>query len=149
MSELPSTDCKLIQYDEFAQPRIIKLYNVLLDSGTSDILIPESCLADSYFSTHKLPTEHSMSNALNQDSGCCIDRAFLCNILFPKFSITLVNIKVFIVKGPLAFSCILGMSPYLSLSVIFGMNVKLFLSNKLSQTAIIVNNNVIVINPTC
>ena len=67
MSELPSTDCKLIQYDEFAQPRIVKLYNALLDSGTSDILITESCLADSYFSTHKLPTELSMSNALKHD----------------------------------------------------------------------------------
>ena len=149
MSELPSTDCKLIQYDEFAQPRIIKLYNVLLDSGTYDILITESCLADSYFSTHKLPTEDSMSNALNQDSGCCIDRAFLYNILFPKFSITLVNIKVFIVNGPLAFSCILGMSALSKLKCHFRNEHEIIFVKRLSQTAIIVNNTVIVINPIC
>ena len=106
MSELPTTDFELIQYDEFAQ----NLKNVLLYSETSDILTTESCLEDSNFSTHKLPTELSMCNALNQDSGCCIDRAIFCNILFPKFLITLVNIKVFIVNSPLAFSCILGIS---------------------------------------
>ena len=110
MSELPTTDCEFIQYDEFAKPKIIKLYNVLLDSRSFDILITESCLADSNFSTHRLPTELPISNALYQDFGCCIDRAFFCNILFPKFLITLVTIKVFIVNSPLAFSCILGIS---------------------------------------
>ena len=143
MSELPTTDCELIQYDEFAEPKVIKLFNVLLDTGTSDILISESCLADSNFSTHKLPTELSISNALNQDSGCCINRAFLCNILFPKFSITLVNIKVFIVNGPLAFSCILGMSALSKLKCDFRNEHEIILSNKLTQTAIIVNNTVV------
>ena len=140
MTELPTTDCELIQFDQSANPIFLKLYNVLLDSGTSDVLIARSSLSETNFVTHKLPSELSLSNALSQDSGICINRAFYCNISFPKFSIQLVNIKVFIVEGQLAYACILGMTAMSKLKCDFRVQDSVILSNKLSPTSIVVNN---------
>ena len=110
MTKLPVVSITLKQFNQESTLTKLTLNSVLIDSGTSDCLVSSDALYNAPLLFSKLPTELSLSNALNQKSDNVIRKTLNCNIHITESNITLVNATFYVVEKKMQFDAILGMS---------------------------------------
>ena len=81
------------QSDNLFKPNSLSLFNCLIDTGTSDTIIKESKISNSFLKILNLSNKISISNCLGQSSNEAISKYTMCNVYIPCTKQELTNQK--------------------------------------------------------
>ena len=96
------------QSDNLFKPNSLSLFNCLIDTGTSDTIIKESKISNSFLKILNLSNKISISNCLGQSSNEAISKYTMCNVYIPCTKQELTNQKLLILNE-ISYDAIIGM----------------------------------------